>query len=188
MASWNAGVRLLLRWWREDTSSVVFGLGTGAVWGLATAGSTVPRGFVVEEAGEQSAYVYAEGGLVQMPASVFLDQHYRTVIEVLAVYFFFIVLAGWVTWQWTRQRKARGGPVRLLRGTDRYVLGVLVGGSAGGLFFALARMEALFSSVYPTFADLVVGTLFIFLPPYAALALFFLWLRRKRSGGTQAAS
>ena len=182
MRIWGAGVRVVLRWWREDVWSVAIGLATGLVWGLATAGSTVPRGFVVEEAGTLSAYVYAEEGLVRMPASAFLDQHYTTVIEVFAIYFFFIVLAGWVTWQWTRQRKAKDGPFHLREGTDRFLVGVLLGGSAGGLVFVLARMDALFSSAYPTVADLVVGTLFIFLPPYATVALFFLWLTRKRTG------
>jgi hypothetical protein len=177
-----------VRWWKEDVPSVAFGLATGFVWGLATAGSTVPRGFVVDRAGEQAAFVYADGGLLEVPPSVFLDQHYTTVVEVLAIYFFFIVLAGWVTWQWVRHRNAHGGPVHLMRDTDRYLVGVLVGGSAGGLLFVLSKMEALFSSAYPTLADLVVGTLFIFLPPYAALGLFFLWLRRKRSGGKPAAS
>lgn len=177
----------ILRWWRQEPSSVTFGVATGILWGLATAGSTVPRGFVVEEGGQQSAYVYAESGLVQMPASVFLDQHYQTVVEVFATYFLILVLAGWVTWQWTRHRTARGAPIRLMEGTDRYLVGVLPGGSAGGLFFAVTRMEALFQSTYPTLADLVVGLLFTFLPAYAAVAAFLLWIRRKQRGRRPAA-
>ena len=147
----------------------------------------MPRGFIVDEAGEQSAYVYADGGLVRTQASVFLDQHSTTVVEVFITYFFFIVLAGWVTWQWTRQRKARGSPVPILRGSDRYLIGVLLGGSAGGLFFAVAGVAALFSAEYPTPADLVVGVLFIFLPAYAAVASFLLWARRKQLARSQVA-
>src|SRR5712691_6387680 len=187
MQKWDGVPLAVLRWWAQDPSSVAFGLGTGIVWGLATAGSTVPRGFVVEEGSTQSAYAYADTGLVQMPASVFLAQHYQTIVEVFATYFLILVLAGWVTWQWTRHRNARGVPAPLLRGTDRYLTGVLVGGSAGGLLFTISKMEALFRSAYPTLADVVVGALFVCLPAYATLASFLLWVRRKQLGRSQTA-
>lgn len=176
----------ILRWWTQDRFPVVFGLGTGIAWGLASAGSSVPRGFVVEQGGAQSAYVFDTNGLIPIDAAAFLDQYYTTVVQVFATYFVVLALAGWVTWQWVRHRQARGRPVRLVQGTDRYLIGVLLGGSGGGLFFAVAQMDGLFRGAYPTFADVVVGVMFIILPAYASVALFFLWLRRKRLGGKPA--
>lgn len=175
----SAVARALLDWWTRDPRAAVFGLAAGVAWGVMAAGSSVPRGYVVSDGGSEVAYLYGPS-LTPIPAPLFLEQHADTVVKVVLVYLLFVGLAGWVTWQWVRDLRARGSMPRLAQGLDRYALALLVGGAVGAVFFSSARLEALFQAAYPTTADLIVGLVFVFLPAYGGIGLFLLWVRRTR--------